>query len=48
MALLSTHILVQPSFMGTIKAGTAQGLKLSIIMPLARRSSTCLWISLVP
>jgi len=45
MALLSTHILIFPSFLGTNKASTAQGLKLSLTIPLASDSSTCLCIS---
>ena len=48
IALLSTHILIEPSFLGTSRAGTAQGLRLSRIKPLPSSSSTCLctsWVS---
>jgi len=35
MAQLSTHILMVASFLGTSKAGTYQGLMLSLIYPLS-------------
>jgi hypothetical protein len=47
IALQSTHILQDPSFLGTKITGTAQGLKLSRTKPLSRSSCTCLCISLV-
>jgi len=47
MALLSTHILILPSFWGTKRAGTTHGLKDSRIKPFSYNSSTCLWISIV-
>ena len=47
MARLFTHILQLPSFLGTKRAGTAQGLRLSLTNPLEINSSTCLWISFV-
>ena len=40
--LLSTHIFQDPSFFGTSREGTAQGLLLSQISPLLSNSSTCL------
>lgn len=39
MALLSTRILMDPSFLGVNRAGRAQGLRLFRTKPFARSSS---------
>ncbi|KAK4568661.1 hypothetical protein RGQ29_004170 [Quercus rubra] len=48
MARLSTHIRHNPSFLGVSKAGTAQGLRLSLICPFNNKPSTCLLSRLEP
>jgi len=47
IAWLSIHILIEPSFLGTRRAGTAHGLKVSHTNHLAMSSFTCLCISMV-
>jgi len=47
MALQSQHILHLPSFLGTNKTGTTQGLRLFWTQPLSNKSCTCDSISLV-
>uniref|UniRef100_A0A0D3DNM8 Uncharacterized protein n=1 Tax=Brassica oleracea var. oleracea TaxID=109376 RepID=A0A0D3DNM8_BRAOL len=41
MARQSTHMRQDPSFLGTRRTGTAQGLRLSLMCPFSRRSPTC-------
>jgi len=45
MAWLFTHIPMVPSFLGTRRVGTAQGLRFSRTNPFQMSSSTCLWIT---
>jgi len=47
IARQSTHILHEPSFLGTKRTGTRQGERLSCTYPFLINSSTCCWISFV-